>query len=198
MHRYQDLIRLFDQTFYPSFNTRLVKGGNEPIYLPATKDCDYHQVVFAHGYFASGLHEIAHWCIAGEARRQLVDFGYWYEPDGRNHQQQALFESVEIKPQALEWAFCVAANKPFNVSVDNLNGDFEPDANSFKLKVFEQVKQYLSNGFPKRGQLFIEALANFYQVKLPLNPNHFLTPFEQDQLLHNQRNNYPEVCDAEV
>ncbi len=50
--------------------------------------------------FASALHEISHWCIAGKARRELVDFGYWYCPDGRDAMTQSQFEDVEVKPQA--------------------------------------------------------------------------------------------------
>ena len=168
-HHYQDLIVLFEQTFAERFNTRLIKGGNEPIYLPADDQVSYHRIIFAHGYYASALHEISHWCIAGEARRLLEDFGYWYLPDGRDQDQQSQFEQVEIKPQAIEWAFCVAAGKPFTVSVDNLNGDFEPDRFAFQAKVYQQVKQYLDTGFPARADDFIRALANFYQIPYPLS-----------------------------
>jgi len=87
-------------------------------------------VIFAHGFYASALHEVAYWCIAGEKRRQLVDYGYWYCPDGRDIQTQHQFENVEIKPQALEWLFCVASDFPFNVSCDNLQGDCEPGIGS--------------------------------------------------------------------
>jgi len=172
LHHYQDLIDLFEQTFFKTFNTRLVKGDDEPIYLPVSENCAYHQIVFAHGYFSSGLHEVAHWCLAGEARRQLEDFGYWYLPDGRTREQQQAFEKVEIKPQAIEWAFCVAANKKFNVSADNLNG-VGSDTVAFKLKVYQQVNVYLSKGFPARAQAFIKALANFYQVPMPLSISQF-------------------------
>ncbi len=78
----------------------------------------YHRIVFAHG-FSPVLHEISHWCIAGEARRRLR---YWYCPDGRDEKTQCEFEVVEIKPQALDWLFCVAVGIPFNVSCDNLEG----------------------------------------------------------------------------
>ena len=87
MHNVQTLISLFNETFEKDFKVRLVRGNDEPIYLPAgigegsLKAQPYAQVVFAHGYFASGLHEIAHWCLAGEKRRQQVDYGYWYCPD---------------------------------------------------------------------------------------------------------------------
>ncbi len=171
-HHYSDLIRLFEQSFYRRYNTKLIRGDDEPVYLPANEQCSYHQIVFAHGYYASALHEIAHWCLAGEARRQLEDFGYWYVPDGRNAEQQKSFEQVEIKPQAIEWAFCVAANKRFNVSVDNLNGE-EGDTDGFKRNVYRQVKYYLQEGFPARAQEFIEMLAHFYQVSLPLTIEQF-------------------------
>lgn len=174
-HNYQDLITLFSNTFDEQFNTRLVKGGDEPIYLPANDNCAYHQIIFAHGYFSSALHEISHWCVAGEARRKLEDFGYWYVPDGRNEIQQKSFENVEIVPQAIEWAFNAAANKKFSVSSDNLNG-FEADTDGFTKKVHAQVIVFLENGFPKRAQQFIDALAKFYQTNLPLNANMFTLP----------------------
>jgi elongation factor P hydroxylase len=116
------LIELFDLHFYERFNTRLVKGKDEPIYLPANDQVEHHQVVFAHGYFSSALHEIAHWCIAGSERRLLPDYGYWYAPDGRDDQQQRQFQSVEVLPQAIEWAFCLACGLEFTISSDNLTG----------------------------------------------------------------------------
>lgn len=147
-HRYEQLIEIFNQCFSDDYNTRLVKGDDEPIYLPADDELPYHRIVFAHGFYASGLHEISHWCIAGEARRQLVDFGYWYCPDGRDAQTQSEFEAVEIKPQALEWMFCVAAGFPFNVSCDNLNGDCEPDRIAFQRKVRARVLALLEQEYP--------------------------------------------------
>src|SRR5690625_7277938 len=66
------LIELFNQGVGQRHGTRLVRGGEEPVYLPADARCRHHRIVFAHGYFASALHELAHWCIAGAARRQQV------------------------------------------------------------------------------------------------------------------------------
>ena len=172
-HMYADLITLFSNTFYNEYNTRLIKGDDEPIYLPASNNCEYHQIVFAHGYYSSALHEISHWCLAGKERRLKEDFGYWYEPDGRNEQQQKIFESVEIKPQAIEWAFCVAAQKPFNVSADNLNG-VEADTKAFKQSVYKQVQLYLKQGFPPRAKQFIDTLANFYKTDTPLVLENFV------------------------
>lgn len=160
-HRVEDLQSLFDGLFFKPFNTRLIRGDDEPVYLPADADCSYHRIIFAHGFFASALHEIAHWCIAGEARRQRVDFGYWYEPDGRSAAQQHAFEQVEVKPQALEWIFSAAAGKPFRVSVDNLDGE-AGDSDGFKDAVFAQVLDYCREGLPQRAASLRTALANFY------------------------------------
>ncbi|MDB2331166.1 elongation factor P hydroxylase [Alteromonas sp.] len=150
------LIALFNQSF-ADFNTKLVLGNDEPVYLPASETCHYHQVVFAHGFFSSALHEIAHWCIAGDARRLQEDYGYWYCPDGRDAKQQAKFESVEIKPQAIEWAFTEAAGRKFQVSTDNLNGA-QPDREGFTKNVEAQLNAYRQQGFPPRAQRFITAL----------------------------------------
>jgi elongation factor P hydroxylase len=183
-HDFKDLICIFEKCFLQSFNTKLIKGDDEPLYSPADERCDFNQIIFAHGYYASALHEISHWCMAGSARRLLEDFGYWYMPDGRNEVQQKIFEQVEIKPQAIEWAFCVAAGKKFNVSADNLNGS-TPDTQSFKENVYGQVQQYLSVGFPPRAQQFIDALAHFYHVALPLNINqfHFIDQISEKEVM---------------
>ena len=100
-HCVSDLVQIFNNTFENTYNTKLIKGEDEPIYLPASETCKFNQIIFAHGYYASALHEISHWCLAGSARRLLEDFGYWYVPDGRDQQQQSEFEKVEIKPQAI-------------------------------------------------------------------------------------------------
>lgn len=158
-----ELIALFDSTFYNQYNTRLIRGNSEPIYLPAGQGKPYAQIVFAHGFFSSALHEIAHWCIAGEQRRLLEDYGYWYCPDGRDEAQQKAFENVEIKPQALEWAFTHAAGRKFSVSTDNLNGA-EPDREGFTAAVKEQLMVYIEKGFPTRAQTFIEALSRAFKT----------------------------------
>ena len=146
-HCYQDLIKLFNHCFAESHNTRLEKGGDEPIYLPADASRSYHVIYFAHGFFSSALHECAHWLIAGPARRLQVDFGYWYVPDGRNTEQQRLFQSVEVKPQAMEWILSVATGHRFRVSIDNLNGE-ETDFMQFKQAVRQQVIDYEQRGLP--------------------------------------------------
>ncbi len=83
-------------------------------------------------------------------RREQVDFGYWYCPDGRDAMTQSQFEDVEVKPQAFEWLFCVAAGFPFNVSCDNLEGDVEPDRIAFQRRVHARVMTLLEQGIPER------------------------------------------------
>jgi|GEM_PF-301694 len=170
-----------------SQNTYLVGMANEPIYLPSHMPVQDFLVEHSNGdntdnnkiaylgsaslntlpqanliffnrdYLASALHEVSHWCIAGDARRRLVDYGYWYTPDNRNAEQQAQFEQVEIKPQALEWAFSIACGKQFKVSCDNFFLQ-EHDSTAFEQKVYEQLCHYKQYGFPTRAQAFIDAL----------------------------------------
>lgn len=173
MHHYEDLITIFHACFGADYNTRLVKGENEPIYLPANEQQNYHAICFAHGFFSSALHECAHWLIAGEERRKLVDFGYWYAPDGRTVEQQALFQHVEVKPQALEWILSKAAGHKFRISIDNLNGE-ELDPEPFKQAVYEQVKHYCSQGLSLRAQRFHDALSVFYGQAAGLCVDDFL------------------------
>lgn len=162
MHDCQDLIRIFNQCFEKKYHTRLIRGDSEPLYLPKTEEKPYHAIIFAHGFFSSALHECAHWLIAGKQRRLLVDYGYWYVPDGRSAAEQALFQQVEVKPQALEWILSKAANYPFQFSIDNLNGS-ELDTDAFKAAVQQQVAQYQTAPLWPRAERFYQALKAFYQ-----------------------------------
>lgn len=137
------LIDLFNATFVDQ-NVVLVRGLGEPEYFPATAD-QPARIEFAHGFFASALHEVSHWCLAGKKRRTLADFGYWYEPDGRDFETQRLFEQVEIKPQALECLFTQACGKVFRVSQDNLSADFDTTSSTFAQDVAGQAQFYLNH-----------------------------------------------------
>ena len=172
MHQYQDLIALFNQCFSQEYNTQLLKGEDEPIYLPADENRPYHALFFARGFFASALHECAHWLIAGDKRRLQVDFGYWYVPDGRTLEEQALFQSAEIKPQAMEWILSKAAGYPFRLSIDNLSGETS-DSSAFLLAVYEQVKTYCRQGLSIRASLFRDALCHFYGTPVHLHIDDF-------------------------
>jgi hypothetical protein len=161
-HSPNDLIMLFNDLFREAYRTVLVKGSDEPEYLPAEGEDGLARVVFAHGYYASALHEISHWCIAGEYRRTLHDYGYWYCPDGRSPAQQQAFEQVEVKPQAIEWLFAVAAGARFHISVDNLAGGGAANEQHFRHNVRAQAGRYLAGGLPPRARAFLNSLTAFY------------------------------------
>ncbi len=166
------IIHLFEKCFLQSFNTRLLKGGAEPEYIPAANNQSFHQIIFTKDYTASALHEVAHWCVAGDARRLLRDYGYWYEPDGRDAEQQLVFESVEVKPQALEWLFARACNLPFRVSADNLDAQMGV-SDAFKCAIVEQVKTYCRHGVNDRASKFIHALSDFYGTETVFDESYY-------------------------
>ncbi|MCK9505033.1 MAG: elongation factor P hydroxylase [Porticoccaceae bacterium] len=151
-------------------------GVDEPLYQPATDQQGSHYIFYREDYFSSALHEVAHWCIAGDARRQLVDFGYWYNPDGRTLNQQRAFEQVEVKPQALEWLFSVAAGIKFRVSADNLGaseaGAMAP-SRRFLDALQRQAIAYCNGELSPRPAQFIRALADFYGTVDALNPDNY-------------------------
>lgn len=178
-HNFQDLIHLFNTCFAERYNTRLIKGDAEPVYLPADQNKCYNSVVFAHGFYSSALHECAHWFIAGAERRSLPDYGYWYAPDGRDVQQQKLFLSVEVKPQALEWILSTAAGFRFHFSLDNLSGE-TIDASEFKRRVYQQVLWYCRQGLPERANQFRKALCGFYNTSLSLQEGTFTDADKMD------------------
>ena len=161
-------VSTLEEIFYQLFNvteqTQLTSGGTEPIYLPRSETSVLARIISTQDYFSSALHEISHWCIAGPERRKLLDYGYWYEPDGRNELKQQAFEQVEVKPQALEWLFTEACGLKFNLSVDNLEQanneqEFKGASEGFKQSVLDQALTYLEfANMPNRAIIFIEAL----------------------------------------
>ena len=162
------LERVFAHCFADRWRTLLLGGAEEPFYQPAAGQDEFHRLYYRSDFFASALHEVAHWCIAGERRRQLPDFGYWYAPDGRSPLQQAAFEAAEAKPQALEWFLSIACGYPFRVSVDNLGAaDGElPDTAPFRLQVLQQARQWQETGLPPRAEQFFCALASEFALGL--------------------------------
>lgn len=157
------LIEIFNHAFAHT-NTSLVRGGDEPLYI-ASKNGGNAQILFAHGYFSSALHEISHWCIAGAKRRTLDDFGYWYCPDGRDLPTQNAFEQVEIRPQAIECLFTLATARPFFVSADNLNANFDTKGSTFAQDVYQTALSYLKNptDLPKDAQKLLVLLLHLCQ-----------------------------------
>ncbi|AXY59358.1 elongation factor P hydroxylase [Acinetobacter sp. WCHAc010052] len=168
-----DWLILHFNHWFSHLNVILVRGDFEPEYFPATS-AEPARIQFAHGFFNSALHEISHWTIAGEQRRLLPDLGYWYAPDGRTAEQQALFEQVEIKPQAIEWLFAVAFGRKFRVSLDNLTGE-GGDGSAFKDHVFAQVQRYFSGEavLPRDAAHFIHCICACIRQGKPLQLNEF-------------------------
>lgn len=170
------LVQLFNQLFQHSYNTRLEYGGDEPLYLPACQHVPYHRILFARGFFNSALHEMAHWCIAGKERRLLEDYGYWYRPDGRTLAEQAEFEQVEAKPQALEWVFAHCCDSRFQVSVDNLSlqaAGQSINLASFKEQVHQQVLWRLERGMTERVLALTAAMIDAFNPGLVLSQQQF-------------------------
>ncbi|TBR42255.1 hypothetical protein CBF23_008020 [Marinomonas agarivorans] len=181
MHSSEQLIHIFAATFFSTFATRLQGGADEPYYSPVKEyapvtengsDESCAVIYFRDNFISSALHEISHWVIAGEQRRALPDYGYWYEADDRDLEKQKKFETVEIKPQAIECLFHLAAGLPFQVSVDNLSlPDY--DRRPFERLVEKQVYAYCSFDeskalvmkMPKRAYLFIQALLAYRNIQ---------------------------------
>ena len=147
----EQICETFNRCF-AQFHTKLVGGASEPLYEP---DGPIARVYFREDYASSALHEVAHWCIAGADRRQQPDYGYWY-CDKRDLKQQRTFETVEVKPQALEWIFSVAAGVDFRVSCDNFD-ESTLDMNGFSAEVHAAVITW-PDDLPSRAEQFIHAL----------------------------------------
>lgn len=152
-HRAELLDALFRRTFFNRYRTVLEGGADEPVYVPGSP----HRIRYTRDYFRSALHEVAHWCVAGPRRRELEDYGYWYAPDGRDIDQQALFLRVEVLPQAYEALFCEACGHPFRVSLDNLHGDPGDEA-AFAAAVHHRARALINQGLPERPRLWLQAL----------------------------------------
>lgn len=156
IHAACDIEALFDATFAARHRTVLRGGADEPLYEPPTGGAAA-VIHYRFDYLASALHETAHWCIAGPARRRLVDYGYWYAEEGRDDAAQAAFEAVEARPQALEWCFADALGLPFRVSLDN-PGRGELDPAPFERRVRAERERLEREGLPPRAACFLHAL----------------------------------------
>lgn len=156
----QHLEQLFQACFFCDYQTVLVGGAKEPLYAPAvgTQPASIH---YTRDYYRSALHEVAHWCIAGENRRKQEDYGYWYAPEGRTLEQQARFEQVEVRPQAIELLFCAAVGHDFYVSCDNFITTGNDEA--FAHAVWHEAMRMLEKGAPPRAQQWLSVLHLAYR-----------------------------------
>ena len=155
------LAQIFNSTLGVQHRVQLIGGAPEPLYLPASEKRKCAEIHFREDYASSALHELAHWCLAGKKRRELEDYGYWYE-SVRDKSGQQRFEEAEIKPQATEWILSAAAGQCFRISSDNFlleSFDVEP----FRHRVQSMVNTMLERGLPTRT----EALAQVLAVQMP-------------------------------
>ncbi|MFK8041744.1 elongation factor P hydroxylase [Congregibacter sp.] len=169
----QQIIEIFNDLFLVSQDTCLKGGAMEPLYEPARADspaCIYFREDFA----SSALHEIAHWCIAGAARRKQVDYGYWYNPDGRDSEAQQAFLNAEARPQALEWCFARSSGIRFRLSMDNLDAPVDAEATSkFAIAVVTQARNFVAKGLPQRAEKVFDALAAYNGLGVSLEALEF-------------------------
>lgn len=157
--------KVFNSNFSKPYKTVLIGGFSEPEYLPSTIK-DSARIQYRADYVRSALHEAAHWCLAGEKRRQLPDYGYWYSADDRDQIEQQKFFDAEVKPQALEWIISSAAGVEFKPSVDNLALDeqsMQKMQAGFVSQMKSQTLSYLNaelqnRDLAERALVFIDAL----------------------------------------
>ena len=142
----------FSTCFLEEFKTILEGGAKEPLYVPTEAGKGLNKLYYREDYLSSALHEVAHWCLAGDARRRRIDFGYWYVPEGRSVTQQAKFQSVEARPQALEWLFSLACNCGFQLSLDNHRDLSACDTGKFAFSVAQEARTFILKGLPPRAK----------------------------------------------
>lgn len=135
----------------------IIQGGAEEPFYEAAKDGQKAILYFRDNYPRSLLHELSHFCLAGNRRRQLDDFGYWYFPCGRTTEEQIQFEKVEARPQGLEKAMCEAIGLKFSPSLDDFSG--RPPATEF-LENLEAVYQEMLHNPPPTAKKVLDALAS--------------------------------------
>lgn len=131
----QFLIAAFAEIF-PQLS---IKGGADEPFYAAPKSDAQAVLYFRSNYPRSLLHEISHYCLAGDRRRQLDDFGFWYAPCGRSEEEQAKFEIVEARPQGLEKAMCEIIGLPFSPSLDDFSG--RPASETFLALLNEAYRE---------------------------------------------------------
>lgn len=130
-------------------------GADEPFYESA-KDGQKAILYFRDNYVRSCLHELSHYCLAGDRRRKLDDFGYWYFPCGRTTEEQIQFEKVEARPQGLEKAMCEALGIKFSPSLDDFSG--RPPATEFLENLAAAYQEMIENP-PPTAKKVLDALA---------------------------------------
>jgi hypothetical protein len=153
------IAQVFNAQFLVTHNTMMSGGAAEPLYEPAVGS-QPSRILFTYDYPASALHEAAHWCLAGRARRGLRDYGYWYVPGPRNTQQRREFFAAEAPVQALEAIFAQACNVRFVVSADDFAASPE-ELEEFTGHIEQRIAQRRQR-LPERARSFAEALTRAF------------------------------------
>jgi elongation factor P hydroxylase len=160
-----DIETIFNSGVGLSYHTVLRGGAEEPFYQAPTATTPQATIWYRSDYVRSALHELAHWCVAGTARRTRDDYGYWYTPDGRSREQQRLFFQVEVRPQALERLFCEALEISFEVSVDNLNGvSTDREVAAFAGEVECLARELSLHGLGSRARHLLDSMRAFQSL----------------------------------
>jgi len=154
--RHTDIEGCFNQRFLLTQNTRMVGGASEPLYVPGSEKKEA-LLYYRDDHSASALHEAAHWCIAGQRRRGLVDFGYRYQPPPRSGEAQQAFFDLEVRAQSLEYLFAQAAAVDFYPSADNLEADLQPFETQLE-SVIPIMRAWVDSSPDPRARQLIEAL----------------------------------------
>ncbi|WP_052706243.1 elongation factor P hydroxylase [Vibrio galatheae] len=140
----------------------IIRGEAEEPFYEAPRANSKAILYFRSNYPRSLLHEISHYCLAGDRRRSLDDFGYWYTPCGRTAEEQQRFEVVEARPQGLEKAMCEIVGIKFSPSIDDFSG--RPPSNSF-LRNLELAHQEMLVDPPSTAGKVLSGLKSYWKSK---------------------------------
>jgi len=160
----QHLISAFSAIFP---NLTIIGEAEEPFYEAPREDAKA-VLYFRSNYPRSLLHEISHYCLAGDRRRSLDDFGYWYIPCGRNVEEQQRFELVETRPQGLEKAICEIVGIHFSPSLDDFSG--RPPSDSF-LQHLELAYQEMRLNPPPTANKALSGVKKYWESNGLNNPS---------------------------
>jgi elongation factor P hydroxylase len=137
-------------------NLTIQSGAEEPFYAAPTGSVNA-VLYFRDNYPRSLLHEMSHYCLAGDRRRALDDFDYWYSPCGRTEEEQLKFESVEARPQGLEKVICEVVGLKFSPSLDDFSG--RPPSDQFLVDL-EKAYQEMCSEPPPTAKKILSGLKN--------------------------------------
>lgn len=154
-----ELCQYLIEVFLSVFPGLMIKGGaQEPLYV-APKGEARAVLFFRDNYPRSLLHEVSHYCLAGDRRRKMDDFGFWYSPCGRTEEEQARFEFVEARPQGLEKAMCEIVGIPFSPSLDDFSG--RPASQEFLERLNDAYSEMVISP-PVTARKALVGLANYF------------------------------------